>query len=153
RNTGPNAQHSVVSFGDVTGDITRTVIAGGNVENVHIGDKIYNRSQLEELRDYLETAVAGYAATQMRRVFRAKAQVTPARPYKFLDWFELEDTNIFFGREAASQALYQRVLQARLTVLHAESGAGKTSLLNAGLAPRLIEGDCLPLFARAFQDT
>src|SRR5262249_47438606 len=68
------------------------------------------------------------------------------------DWFELEDANIFFGREAASQALYQGVLQERLTVLHAKSGAGKTSLLNAGLAPWLIEEGRLPIFARAFQD-
>src|SRR5690348_9166551 len=105
RHIEPNTQNSGVSVGDVTGGIARAVIAGGNVENVHIGDKIYNRSQFEELRDYLETAVARYAATQMRRVFRAKApQVTPTRPYKFLDWFELEDANIFFGREVASQA-------------------------------------------------
>ncbi len=53
---------------------------------------------------------------------------------------------------AASAALHQAVNQSRLTVLHARSGAGKTSLLRAGLAPRLIREGRIPVFARALDD-
>ena len=54
----------------------------------------------------------------------------------------------FFGREQASIALADQILANRLVVVYAKSGLGKTSLLNAGVAPRLREADSLPLFVR-----
>jgi photosystem II stability/assembly factor-like uncharacterized protein len=54
----------------------------------------------------------------------------------------------FFGREPASMALIDQILANRLVVVYAKSGLGKTSLLNAGVAPRLREADSLPLFVR-----
>src|SRR5947209_4802028 len=74
----------------------------------------------------------------------------PPDPYKFLDPFGLKDEPIFFGREAATKELYKKVLRDRLTVLHAKSGAGKTSLLNAGLSPRFIREGRLPLYIHAY---
>jgi len=54
----------------------------------------------------------------------------------------------FFGREPASRALTDQILANRLVVVYAKSGLGKTSLLNAGVAPRLREASSLPLFVR-----
>ncbi len=54
----------------------------------------------------------------------------------------------FFGREPASVALTDQILANRLVVVYAKSGLGKTSLLNAGVAPRLREAGSLPLFVR-----
>ena len=54
----------------------------------------------------------------------------------------------FFGRDSASAALTDQILANRLVVVYARSGLGKTSLLNAGVAPRLREAGSLPLFAR-----
>ncbi len=108
------------------------------------------RSPEEALRDYLGRAVAAYEARLYQLVARPAAR--PAQPYKFLYAFEIEDSGIFFGRAAASDALYQALLRDRLTVLHAPSGAGKTSLLNAGLSPRLIRDGRLPVYARAHDD-
>ena len=54
----------------------------------------------------------------------------------------------FFGREPASVALTDQILANRLVVVYAKSGLGKTSLLNAGVAPRLREAASLPLFVR-----
>ena len=116
-----------------------------------LGDKnVYARSQREELRDYLQGAVVAYVAALQARIL--KPPTPPAQPYKFLDSFDLEDADNFFGRDSASAPLHQTVMQARLTVLHARSGAGKTSLLQAGLAPRLIREGRIPIFARAFDD-
>src|SRR5262249_12264858 len=42
-----------------------------------------------------------------------------------------------FGREEAISALLVKVLLARLVVVFGESGAGKSSLINAGLVPAL----------------
>jgi formylglycine-generating enzyme required for sulfatase activity len=57
------------------------------------------------------------------------------RPYKFLDFYEEKDSDIFFGRERESSALLAKVLSSRLVLLYGMSGTGKTSLINAGLIP------------------
>lgn len=136
------------------GSATQSVIARGGSTISHvtqiIADKYYSRSQAEELRNYLERAVAAYEARMYQRVARPAAPSD--QPYKFLYAFEIEDADIFFGRYAASERLHQTVLKDRLTVLHAKSGASKTSLLNAGLSPRLIREGRLPVYARAYED-
>jgi predicted GTPase len=54
----------------------------------------------------------------------------------------------FFGREQECIALTDQILANRLVVIYAKSGTGKSSLLNAGVAPRLREADSLPLMVR-----
>jgi hypothetical protein len=55
---------------------------------------------------------------------------------------------VFFGRERAAQVLTDKILASRMVIVYARSGLGKTSLLQAGVAPRLREEGCLPLFVR-----
>lgn len=55
---------------------------------------------------------------------------------------------VFFGREGASRVLADKILANRVVVVYARSGLGKTSLLKAGVAPRLREEGYLPLFVR-----
>jgi HEAT repeat protein len=131
-------------------DVIQAVVSGQVTGDVHIGAKVYTRSDLEELDGYLAHAVAAFEARMYQLIVRPHGP--PDQPYKFLYAFEIEDADIFFGRDAASQALHQTVLKDRLTVLHAKSGAGKTSLLNAGLSPRLIQEGRLPAYARAYDD-
>lgn len=54
----------------------------------------------------------------------------------------------FFGRQQISAALTDQILANRLVIVYAKSGVGKTSLLNAGVAPRLREAGCIPLLVR-----
>ena len=54
----------------------------------------------------------------------------------------------FFGRRRATEELLLRVLSVRLLLQFAPSGAGKTSLLNAGLFPRLRPHGYLPFMIR-----
>jgi hypothetical protein len=128
------------------------VVHGDEVHGDKVmGDKVVvSRSQAEELHDYLARTVAAYEARMYQVVARPPAP--PDRPYKFLYPFEIKDEDIFFGRERAVEGLYQKLTADRLTVLHARSGAGKTSLLNAGLSPRLIREGRLPAYARAYED-
>src|SRR5512132_1745143 len=55
---------------------------------------------------------------------------------------------LFFGRNQASTALTDQILANRFVVVYAKSGLGKSSLLNAGVAPRLREEGHLPLIVR-----
>jgi len=131
-------------------DVIQAIVSGQVTGDVHIGDKIYRRPALDELSDYLARAVAAYKARMYQ--YLASRLSPPDQPYKFLYAFEIEDADIFFGRDAASEALHQTVLKDRLTVLHARSGAGKTSLLKAGLSLCLIREGRLPVYARAYED-
>lgn len=64
----------------------------------------------------------------------------PDKPYRYLDWYRREDANIFFGRRREIRDLYDRVTatgSSPIVLLYGQSGVGKSSLLAAGLLPRL----------------
>ncbi len=69
------------------------------------------------------------------------------KPYKGSDSYQQEDSEFFFGRDRDAGELMARVLSSRFTLLHAPSGAGKTSLLNAWLIPELEKRGWLPIRA------
>jgi CHASE2 domain-containing sensor protein len=58
-------------------------------------------------------------------------------PYVGLDYFLEEDADLFFGRDAERKRIIGNLRAARLTLLYAESGVGKSSLLRAGVSARL----------------
>ena len=79
-------------------------------------------------------------------------QALPERPYKFLDYFEAADQPIFFGRDEEVNHLVQRIMAHRLTVLFGQSGVGRTSLINAGVIPRLEEEGYISLYLRVLRE-
>lgn len=68
-------------------------------------------------------------------------------PYKGLESYQVEDASLFFGRDDDARQLVARILSRRLTLLHAPSGAGKTSLLNARVIPALESRGWVPVRA------
>ncbi len=75
-------------------------------------------------------------------VRREDAPASGMPPYKGLFYFDESDSELFFGREALTSSLVQRLLSGLeagdrfLTVIGA-SGSGKSSLVRAGLIPAL----------------
>ncbi len=62
-------------------------------------------------------------------------------PYQGLDSFAEEDADFFFGRTRDIRLIVANVFASPLTVLYGPSGVGKTSVLRAGVLPRLRERD------------
>ncbi|MFD8220466.1 DNA-binding protein [Streptomyces sp. NPDC059697] len=58
-------------------------------------------------------------------------------PYRGLARFEPADANLFFGRDELTDRLFQQACIGRFTAVFGPSGSGKSSLLRAGLIPRL----------------
>ncbi|MCZ7671265.1 MAG: ATP-binding protein [Chloroflexi bacterium] len=61
-------------------------------------------------------------------------------PYVGRDAFHLNDNSFFFGREALIKDLLDQVLVHRLIAVTGPSGSGKSSVVLAGLLPRLQAG-------------
>ncbi len=64
-------------------------------------------------------------------------------PYRGLSSYDEKDSNLFFGREDQIQKLYQKVVdnKQQLTLVLGASGTGKSSLVKAGLIPKLRKDD------------
>ncbi|MET8771515.1 hypothetical protein [Streptomyces sp. NPDC004658] len=58
-------------------------------------------------------------------------------PYRGLARFEPSDADLFFGRDQLTDRLLELAASRRFTAVFGPSGSGKSSLLRAGLIPRL----------------
>lgn len=70
------------------------------------------------------------------------------RPWPGMRPYQESDAGFFFGRGAEIADLVARVERSLLTLLYGRGGLGKTSLLRAGLAPRLAERGFLAVYVR-----
>jgi TPR repeat protein/energy-coupling factor transporter ATP-binding protein EcfA2 len=67
----------------------------------------------------------------------ALVSVKPKHPYPGLRPFEPEEWPIFFGREKMIDDVIDRLARQSLVLIHGSSGCGKSSLVRAGVLPRL----------------
>jgi hypothetical protein len=74
--------------------------------------------------------------------------VDESNPWLGLASFTEETRAYFFGREEEVAELARRVQRKLLTLLFGQSGLGKTSILRAGLAPRLRAQGYCPIYVR-----
>ena len=69
-------------------------------------------------------------------------------PWLGLSSYKYEDSSRFYGRDEELQTLTDIIRQNIFTTLYGVSGAGKTSLINAGLSPILEKEQYLPIYVR-----
>lgn len=69
-------------------------------------------------------------------------------PFKFLDSYNAEDSDIFFGRDREVEEVYDKVFQSKLLLVYGASGTGKSSIINCGLANKFDESDWFPIRIR-----
>ncbi len=75
----------------------------------------------------------------------------PESPFRHLNWFTAEHAEVFFGRGYQIRELYEEIIDPAgppILLLYGTSGVGKSSLLDAGLVPRLETGGSLVRYRR-----
>jgi len=77
-----------------------------------------------------------------------QTHLTPDNPWPGLDSFDESDAAYFHGRDREVADLLRMVKRETLTVLFGRSGLGKTSILGAGLFPRLRQDGYVPVYVR-----
>lgn len=98
----------------------------------------------------LADSLIGYVQNIEDIVRQTNTKQDSGNPYRGLRNYELEHTNYYYGRSTAIKDLGHQIEINRLTILHAGSGAGKTSLLKAGIFPYLLEEAHIPLYLRPY---
>jgi hypothetical protein len=78
----------------------------------------------------------------------AAPRIDADNPWPGLLSFSEQDSGFFKGRDHETEDLFRFVLRERLTVLYGISGLGKSSLLQAGLFPRLRPENIFPVYLR-----
>ncbi|HXQ37268.1 MAG TPA: adenylate/guanylate cyclase domain-containing protein, partial [Anaerolineales bacterium] len=78
----------------------------------------------------------------IRTKFSGAEAPTPGEaPFKGLEFFDVEDSELFFGRETLTTKLLNRLYDEKfLSVIIGASGSGKSSLVRAGLVPAIKQG-------------
>ena len=95
--------------------------------------------------DQVAANAAGAGATAVES---SEAAPDSQHPWLGLASFTEESRGYFYGREEEVAELARRVQRKLLTVLFGQSGLGKTSILRAGLVPRLREQGYCPIYVR-----
>ncbi len=154
----PNSTQGGVTLGEGAqltigaGDVVGRDKIVTNIQNIyqHALSAVEEAKLAHEFeRQELAQGVSAFVNRLQARAGEA-ADAKTGGPYKGLLEYRLSDAELFFGRESAIRELLQNLGRGPLTVLHSESGAGKTSLLQAGLSPRLIANGHLPIYLRPY---
>lgn len=144
-----------VGAGINVGDIEGSFVAIGTGAKLIVNQALSAVEEAKKQRDQeqalLAEAVVNLAIRLQQVVAQKPKTATVTNPYKSLLDYRLEDAALFYGRSQAIKHVLACLERNPLTILHAESGAGKTSLLQAGLASRLLTTGDLPLHLRPWQ--
>ncbi len=69
-------------------------------------------------------------------------------PWPGLRTFSENNADFFFGRDEEIDAIYRMIKQETLTILFGKSGLGKSSILQAGVSPKLRADTFIPIYIR-----
>ena len=148
-----NLPRDILSFAE------RMLIVGGNMINSQavVGDgnviNVYPPAPIEEKAETNESALLTNALAAYHNEQVSLKNKTAKKPYPGLSAYRIQDAGHFFGRGQAIAELLPELESKQVTWLHGRSGTGKSSLIQAGLMPALLEKKALPILVRSFDES
>jgi WD40 repeat protein/basic membrane lipoprotein Med (substrate-binding protein (PBP1-ABC) superfamily)/DNA-binding SARP family transcriptional activator len=97
----------------------------------------------DELNDTFQQILQGNKPAKIQKPLPELLEISAApptpgpTPYKGLEYFDIADADLFFGRERLTAHLLAHLRGSRLLAVVGASGSGKSSIVRAGLAPAL----------------
>ncbi|MFN8494095.1 MAG: SIR2 family protein [Caldilineaceae bacterium] len=119
-------------FGATPGAYTRLWWEKRNVSVLDVGITLFLEVLATRLNE-VEAPVQSSGSNSGER----RTLLILSSPYKGLDFYSEQDADAFFGRGQEIEKLAGLIHAHRLVLLYGASGMGKTSLLQAGVIPRL----------------
>ena len=143
-------------FGDMAFLLADLVRAAGEVQDSLVGQGAELRAAREQVRR--QSADVRMIREELAVIERRTRQWTPGPggqeepgpgwaggcPYPGLRPYDQAHEAVFFGRERLTAELAGKLTETGIVMVSGGAGAGKTSLLNAGLIPALARGVQLP---------
>ena len=115
--------------------------------HAYLGPSVFAQTFERQLREWLWELLEKLPPDSLLEENKNVKTATPpgsvrhVNPYRGLKSFGADDVEFFFGRGMETDALISRVRDgARVLAVVGASGSGKSSLVAAGLLPRLAEG-------------
>src|SRR5713226_4082372 len=90
--------------------------------------------------------------TVINNIIQRLARELTTTPYKFLASYDVADRDIFYGRAVVVDELAGAAERHKVIIINGVSGAGKSSLVNAGLIPRLADSRYSYVAFREYSD-
>jgi Novel STAND NTPase 1/Sulfatase-modifying factor enzyme 1/Effector-associated domain 1 len=124
------------------------IAGGGNVTEIAYNLVAWADRQ-NRVQELIEAAVAGNPTNPMLQGLQQDTQrwhlAPPAgekepEPYKGLDFFDVGDADLFFGRDRLTAELVAYLCDHQFLAVVGASGSGKSSLVRAGVVPALQRG-------------
>ncbi|MEM7530830.1 MAG: pre-peptidase C-terminal domain-containing protein [Chloroflexota bacterium] len=148
--SGANLQKA---FNEAEG-VAQAMVGKDNTRDIHFDDDIENEtSEMADFNDLPWRLTIKSGAEEISEWSLAEAANEPLfglpllpeydlpeQPFRHLNFFTVEDAEIFFGRGHQIRHLYDLVTtpdSAPIILFYGESGVGKSSMLAAGFLPRL----------------
>jgi len=136
-----NSENELRSFGDTEDEI--------KIINDRYPWDLKIRNGAEQVKQWNLPDASNNPLFKLPKIDEKYYQSLPYPPFRYLKYYTQDDAATFFGRGYEIRDLYEALQQRQnsITLLHGKSGVGKSSLLNAGLIPR-IEKQFIVLYAR-----
>lgn len=155
RNSSLSGKHSSIrvngNFKNIKGHVN---IAGRDIINniTNLQQRALTAAEGAKKARLIETELLaegiGKYASDLKDRIEDKSDLSTL--YRGLLEYRLADTGKFFGRDEAIKQCIKLLSRSAFSVLHAESGAGKTSLLQAGVMPVILASGHLPVYLRPY---